>query len=152
MKRAKPRAAVVLLQDGQIALLERNRRGTRYLVFPGGGIESGETAPEAAVREGEEELGVTLRVDRLIAEVWFQGMPQYYFLVEATGGTFGSGHGKEMSSAANSSQGSYLPCWIPISELTSQPVLPTIIARYISEAYLKGWPEQPLCLRDLPKD
>jgi 8-oxo-dGTP diphosphatase len=148
MKRAKPRAAIVLLQNDQIALLERNRRGTRYFVFPGGGIETGETPEQAAAREGEEELGVSVKIDRMVAEVWYQGMPQYFFLAEFAGGEFGAGHGKEMSSAANSSQGSYRPCWVPVSELTQLPVLPTLIARYISEACRNGWPEHPLCLRD----
>jgi 8-oxo-dGTP diphosphatase len=148
MKRAKPRAAVVLLQDDRIALLERNRRGTRYFVFPGGGIENGETPSEAAAREGEEELGVKLQVKRLVAEVWYQNLPQYFFLAEVTGGDFGTGFGKEMSSAANSNQGSYHPCWIPVAELTTLPVLPTLVARYIYTACQDGWSEHPLCIRD----
>jgi 8-oxo-dGTP diphosphatase len=152
MKRAKPRAAVVVLQDDQIALLERNRRGTRYFVFPGGGVDKGETPEQAAAREADEELGLQVTVSRMIAEVSYQGMPQYFFLAEVTGGIFGSGHGKEMSSAANSDQGSYRPCWIPVAELTTLPVLPSIIARYIYNACRDGWPEYPLALRDATVD
>jgi 8-oxo-dGTP pyrophosphatase MutT (NUDIX family) len=152
MKRAKPRAAVVLLQDDKIALLERNRRGTRYFVFPGGGVDKGETAEQAAIREADEELGVQITVSRLVAELWYDGMPQYYYLAELISGDFGSGHGKEMSSAANSGQGSYRPCWIPIAELTTLPVLPSILARYILKAFREGWPEAPLCQRDATPD
>ena len=83
MKRAKPRAAVVVLQDGKIALLERNRRGTRYFVFPGGGIDKGETPEQAAAREADEELGLQVTIVRLVAEVSYHGMPQYFFLAEA---------------------------------------------------------------------
>jgi 8-oxo-dGTP pyrophosphatase MutT (NUDIX family) len=152
MKRAKPRAAVILLQDGKIALLERNRRGTRYFVFPGGGIDKGETPEQAAAREAVEELGLQVTIGRLVAEVSYQGMPQYFFLAEAAGGEFGSGHGKEMSSAAESDQGSYRPCWIPVTELTTLPVLPSIIARYVHNACRDGWPAQPLALRDATVD
>ena len=152
MKRAKPRAAVILLQDGKIALLERNRRGTRYFVFPGGGIDKGETPEQAAAREAVEELGLQVTIGRLVAEVSYQGMPQYFFLAEAAGGEFGSGHGKEMSSAAESDQGSYRPCWIPVTELTTLPVLPSIIARYVHNAYRDGWPAHPLALRDATVD
>ena len=152
MKRAKPRAAVILLQDEKVALLERNRRGTRYFVFPGGGIDEGETAEQAAVREADEELGMQVAIVRLVAEVSYHGVPQYFFLAEATGGEFGAGHGKEMSSAAESGQGSYRPCWIPVTELTTLPVLPSIIARYIFTACRDGWPEHPLALRDATVD
>ena len=152
MKRTKPRAAVILVQDNKIALLERNRRGTRYLVFPGGGIDKGETPEQAAAREADEELGVQVTIVRMVAEVWYNGIPQYYYLAELIGGSFGAGHGKEMSSAANSDQGSYLPCWIPASELTTQPVLPSIVARYVQNACRDGWPEHPLCLRDATVD
>ena len=147
MKRAKPRAAVILVQDGKIALLERNRRGTRYFVFPGGGVDKGETPEQAAAREADEELGVQVNVVRLVAEVTYHGMPQYFFLAEVTGGEFGAGYGKEMSSAAESDQGSYHPCWIPVTELTTLPVLPSIVARYVYNAFRDGWPEHPLCQR-----
>ena len=152
MKRAKPRAAVILVQDGKIALLERNRRGTRYFVFPGGGVDKGETPEQAAAREADEELGVQVNVVRLVAEVTYHGMPQYFFLAEVTGGEFGAGYGKEMSSAAESDQGSYHPCWIPVTELTTLPVLPSIVARYVYNAFRDGWPEHPLALRDATVD
>jgi len=152
MKRVKPRAAVILLQDDKVALLERNRRGTRYFVFPGGGVDKGETPEQAAVREADEELGMQVAIVRLVAEVSYHGVPQYFFLAEATGGDFGAGQGKEMSSAAESDQGSYRPCWIPVTELTSLPVLPSIVARYIFTACRDGWPAQPLALRDATVD
>ena len=152
MKRAKPRAAVVLLQDDKIALLERNRRGTRYFVFPGGGWIKARHPSRPRPARRMKSWACRSRSVRLVAEVWYNGMPQYYFLAELTGGDFGTGHGKEMSSAANSGQGSYRPCWIPVAELTTLPVLPSIVARYILNACRDGWPEQPLCLRDATVD
>ena len=152
MSKPKPRAAVIILQDGQIALLSRNRRGTQYYVFPGGGVDKGETPAEAAAREADEELGVQVLVGRMVAEIWFNGQPQYYFLAEITGGTFGTGHGKEMASSSNSDQGSYQPCWVPISDIRRLPVLPTEVARYVHAACRDGWPEQPLLLRDATVD
>jgi len=152
MKRPKPRAAVILLQDGKIALLERHRPDRHYFVFPGGGVDKGETPVQAAVREAEEELGLQVSIDRLIAEVWYNGMPQYYFLAQLIGGIFGSGQGKEMNSPADSFQGSYHPIWTPFADLLRLPVLPTVVARYVHDACLEGWPEHPLCLQDAPVD
>jgi len=42
------RAAVVILEDGRIALIERARDGRTYFVFPGSGVETGESPEEAA--------------------------------------------------------------------------------------------------------
>ncbi len=37
------RAGVVLIENGKVALIERHRAGKHYFVFPGGGVEEGET-------------------------------------------------------------------------------------------------------------
>jgi len=42
----------------------------RFWIMPGGGIEPGETAAEAATREVAEETGIDLPVDRLAGPVW----------------------------------------------------------------------------------
>ena len=59
------RAAVVLLQDDKIALVERHRAGLHYFTFPGGHVEPGETPEQAAVRETREELGLDVSIQRL---------------------------------------------------------------------------------------
>lgn len=152
MKRPKPRAAVILIQDGKIALLERHRPDKHYYVFPGGGIDKGETPEQAAIREAEEELGVQVTIQRLVAEVWYNDLPQYYFLAQQSGGIFGSGQGKEMDSPADSFEGSYHPLWLPFADLLRLPVLPTSVARYVHDACLSGWPDSPLTQRTATPD
>jgi 8-oxo-dGTP pyrophosphatase MutT (NUDIX family) len=44
------RAAVVIVENGRVALIERVRDGRTYFVFPGGRVESGESPQQAAVR------------------------------------------------------------------------------------------------------
>jgi 8-oxo-dGTP pyrophosphatase MutT (NUDIX family) len=92
------RAAVVIVQDGQVALIERNREDRHYFTFPGGGVDEGETPEQTAVREAKEELGFDVVLRRLVAEIWFQGKPQWYYLAEVVGGVFGTGVGPEMVS------------------------------------------------------
>ncbi|MGE6376002.1 NUDIX domain-containing protein [Peribacillus muralis] len=46
------------MEKDKVAMLRRNREGTEYYVFPGGGIEKGETPETAAKREAFEELGL----------------------------------------------------------------------------------------------
>ena len=46
----------ILIKDGMIALIKRTRDGETFYVFPGGGVEEGETEEQALKREIKEEL------------------------------------------------------------------------------------------------
>lgn len=87
------RAAVVLVKDGSVALIRRQRQDQTYYLFPGGSVESGESPEQAASREALEELGLEITVRRLIATVEFNGRAQQYYDAQETGGDFGSGKG-----------------------------------------------------------
>ena len=82
------RGASIIIENNKVALIKRVRDGQTYYVFPGGGIESGETAEQAAIRETFEELGVVINVKRKLGTVMFNGL-QHYFLAEIIGGKFG---------------------------------------------------------------
>ncbi|WP_342576245.1 NUDIX domain-containing protein [Solibacillus sp. FSL K6-1781] len=70
------------------------RDGIIYYVFPGGGIEKGETPEEAAKKEAFEELGVEVMVNECIAKIEYNGT-LYFFLSEIINGTFGTGQGED---------------------------------------------------------
>src|SRR5215210_6368622 len=63
-----PLAATIILPRGDKVLMSRRtiepRRG--YWTLPGGYVELGESAEEAAVREAQEEVGVEVRIERLL--------------------------------------------------------------------------------------
>ncbi len=55
-------AAAVIVTDGRVLMVRRRaKEGTLSWQFPAGQIEPGETPVEAAVREAEEETGLTVR-------------------------------------------------------------------------------------------
>jgi 8-oxo-dGTP diphosphatase len=141
------RAAIILLQDNQIALIERHRAGQHYFTFPGGHVEPGETPEQAAVRETREELGMDVTIRRLVAEIWWHDRPQYYYLVEAAGGDFGTGTGEEMHNPL-SGQGTYQPIWIPLGNLLDLPVFPLALAKLVVQARSTGWPDPAPVLHD----
>lgn len=58
------RVAAIILKDGAIALIERQRGGELYYLFPGGSVEAGESNEDALVREAREELGLTIVVKK----------------------------------------------------------------------------------------
>src|SRR5512144_1848498 len=89
------RAGIVLIEDDKVALIERHRAGLDYFVFPGGGVDEGETPERAAVREAMEELGVEVAIQQKVAVIHFGQSTQVYFLVNRVSGEFGSGTGEE---------------------------------------------------------
>lgn len=62
MKRNRSQAFVC--RNGKILLVEHVLQGRDFYNLPGGGIEDGETPAEAALRELEEETGVTGKILR----------------------------------------------------------------------------------------
>lgn len=136
---SRPRGGVVIVDDGKVALIKRvNDRGVYYL-FPGGGVDEGETPADAAVREAKEELGLDVRVTGLLAVVTSRGNEQYYYAAEVTGGVFGTGTGKELSSPPDSKKGTYTPMWVPLDQLGEISAQPRPVADLIAS----GVPEIP---------
>jgi 8-oxo-dGTP pyrophosphatase MutT (NUDIX family) len=66
---------VVINQNAVAVIARLNRRGGLDWCLPKGHLEPGETPEQAAVREVEEETGLTTRIER------FLGVIDYYFVV-----------------------------------------------------------------------
>lgn len=141
------RAAILLLKENKVALIERHRAGLHYFTIPGGHIEAGETPEAAAVREAEEELGLKVAIRKLVVEGNYHGSQQYYYLVDAINGMFGTGTGEEMNHV-NPEKGTYQPVWMPIAQLLDQPVKPREMAELLVRFVKEGWPEEPVVISE----
>jgi 8-oxo-dGTP diphosphatase len=143
------RAAVLLTRGAEVALIRRQRAGAEYYLFPGGGVEPGESPAHAAGREAKEELGVDVRVGRVVATVLFQGRTQIFFVAVETAGRFGTGAGAELANDESCPDGAYAPSWVNFADLERLDVRPRAVARLVA-ASAGGWPLAPLNIIDGP--
>ncbi|MGE5465132.1 MAG: NUDIX domain-containing protein [Syntrophothermus sp.] len=143
----RTRAGIVLIQDQKVALIERFRAGLHYFVFPGGGMDEGETPEQAAVREAKEELGIEVGIRQKVAEIQLASKSrQIYYLVEQTGGEFGTGTGEEYQDADpnDPDEGVYIPVWMPIEELTlHEKIFPREVVDLVLRSVMEGWSDVP---------
>ena len=99
-----------VIRDGQILLIRKKRGlGAGKINGPGGRLEKGETALESAIRETQEELGVTPTDLEHIGELFFQFLDGYklHVAVFAAGG--GDGELRETDEAT--------PIWTKIDQI-----------------------------------
>jgi 8-oxo-dGTP diphosphatase len=150
----RTRAGIVLIEDNNVALIERHRAGLDYFVFPGGGVDEGESTEQGAIREAMEELGIEVSIKQKIAEIHFgRASKHVYFLVERVSGEFGSGTGEEFtdSDPDHPEEGIYIPIWMPIEELPEHSkIYPSALAKLVIESLKEGWPKQPMTLVENP--
>jgi len=117
------RSGAIVEIDGKIALIKRVRNNHEYYVFPGGGIEDGETPEEAAIREIKEELGIDIEIEKLLTTLSFNNKLQYYFLANYIKGEFGTGDGEEFFHT-DQDRGSYTPILIDKEVLSLYDIRP----------------------------
>jgi 8-oxo-dGTP diphosphatase len=134
-----PRAGIILIEDGKLALMERQKQGQHYFAFPGGGVDEGETPEQTAVREAYEELGIHVEILQLAAEVIRENKRrQIYFLVKRTGGEFGTGTGDEYGQY-DPVNGTYDPLWMPMDDVLNSNVVPRELAELVVRFHREGW-------------
>jgi 8-oxo-dGTP pyrophosphatase MutT (NUDIX family) len=147
----RTRAGIVLIENDKVALIERHRAGLDYFVFPGGGVDEGETPEQAAIREAMEELGVEVVARQKVAVIHFDQSIQVYFLAERVRGEFGSGTGEEYTDADpfDPEEGIYIPIWMPIAELPRhENVFPADVAKLVLNSKTDGWPKDPIVINE----
>lgn len=128
----RERAACIVLDRDLVLLMRRYRDGQHYYVIPGGGIEPGETALEACLRELSEETSLhATHASLIVTNRESDGSGTHYFLVEDVTGVPQLG-GPEAT--RNSPTNQYELCWIQRQDVEKMPLRPATAAPAISMA------------------
>ena len=99
-----------VIRDGEILLIRKKRGlGAGKINGPGGRIEAGESPLEAAIREVQEEVGVTPTDIREHGELCFQFVDGYGIHVHVFAAAGCQGEVRESDEA--------LPIWTPLAEI-----------------------------------
>ena len=115
--RIRVRACGVCIENEQILLVchQPILGKIDYWCPPGGGVDAGETATEALVREFLEETGYEIEVGKLLKVKEFVRQPlhavELYFSVKIISGNLITGHDPEMNVA---DQLIKEVCWLPL--------------------------------------
>jgi 8-oxo-dGTP diphosphatase len=134
----KLRVRAIILQGNSLLLIHRVKGERVYWVFPGGGVEMGESIQDAMAREVQEELGVKVSVGDVFTEHQLNAQSEegeqreIFLFCNILSGELGSGTGPEFRQGTGY-EGTYIFEWVRISDLTSLDVLP----REVKEKFLR---------------
>ena len=115
----------VIIKDHKIVLIYRENKGRIYYVYPGGGLDQGETKEECVVRECKEELGINVVVKKHLYKLERKEGAQHFYLCEWIDGILGTGNEEEY--ADDRPGGIQKPIAIELSDINEIPLVPEII-------------------------
>jgi ADP-ribose pyrophosphatase YjhB (NUDIX family) len=74
------RAAALIIKNGTLLLIRRQKPGQDYYILPGGGVELDESFEDACIREVKEETGLDVLGIQRVHTYNYRGSEEVYFL------------------------------------------------------------------------
>lgn len=124
------RAAAIILRDGELLLIHRQKPGRDYYILPGGGVELDESFEEACIREVKEETGLDVLGVQLVYRYFFAGKEEVYFITRVSAGEPVLG-GSEAQRQSDDNR--YLFEWVTVEQLAEKNLLPPAARRICIE-------------------
>lgn len=112
------RAVAIIVNDGKVLLMHRINNSKEYYIFPGGGVENGETVEQAVLREVQEETSLEAKIEKLLYHhIYDDNTEQFFYLCRYVSGEPKLGEGNEARDMKESSANFYNPIWHEIKGL-----------------------------------
>lgn len=141
----------IIIKDGQLLLMYRNRFGQEYYNLVGGGIDFNETAEMSLIREVKEETGIEFQNPRLVIvqEAGDLYGTQYVYLCDYVNGEPALAPDSPEASINSIGKNLYRPLWLPIEKFGEVPFVAEILRRSIINGLKNGFPDQPIVLHGI---
>ncbi len=136
MAEKRIRVRAIIIKEGKLVSMYRERQERVFYTFPGGGIEENETEEECVKREVLEEFGLVIRPIGKKYTYENQNSIEHFYTAEWISGEFGTGKGEEFQE--NRNNGVYVPTLIEISDIPNLPVMPPEVAESFYADYMKN--------------
>ncbi len=135
----------IVIKDGMLLVMHRNKFGTEYDTLPGGNIEVGETPEQALVRELDEETMITISnpVFTYLEEAGDPYGNQYIFVCQYVSGEPQLRPDSEEEHINKLGQNLYKPQWVALNELADKPFVSEKLKHTILAAVEQGFPTEP---------
>ena len=136
MEEKRVRARAIIIHEGKMVSMYRERQGRVFYTFPGGGMEGTETEEECVKREVFEEFGLTVKPIKKVYTYENKNSIEHFYIADWLSGEFGSGEGEEFEE--NRNNGVYIPKLIEISDIPNIPLMPPEVASAFYDDYTKN--------------
>lgn len=118
------RASAIIVKDGRLALIHRDKQGREYWVLPGGKVEEGETVEEALKREIEEELSLYVYTYKKVFSVTDEFGKEFVCFVVYSEKDRLELNGDSEERRNSSPENVYEPRWVEIGSLEKLNIKP----------------------------
>lgn len=135
----KNRAVIIIMDEGKILLIHRFKNGEEYYVFPGGGVEEGESVEEAATREAKEETGLNVTISKKLWENENKNNNriEHYYLVDKFSGELATEIGGPEQKTQSADNVYHLE-WVALDKINDIKLLPEEIKSKLLKSYQSG--------------
>ena len=130
------RARAIIIKEGKLVSMFREREGSVFYTFPGGGAEGNETEQECVVREVFEEFGIVIRPIKKVYTYENKISVEQFYVCEWISGDFGTGSGEEFDKEQKNEV--YKPTLIEISDIPKLPLMPPEVAKAFYNDFIKN--------------
>jgi len=129
------RAVAVIVNNDKVLLMHRIKNGKEYYVFPGGGVEDGETVEQAVLREVQEETSLEVKVKKLLYHHMYADIKDehFFYLCRYISGEPKLGNANESQEMVMSDTNFYRPLWFEIKDLPQLLLYPLEIRDWFIE-------------------
>lgn len=138
-----------MVYNQNILVMKRNKFGQEFYCLVGGGIDMGETADQAVVREVREETSLKISMP-LLTYIEEAGDPygrQYIFVCQYQDGEVHLSPDSIEAQLNQVGQNTYMPMWVPVSKFASLPFRSKELQAEILTGLRDGFPNEPKSFR-----